>query len=214
MTYLFEHDVITAGNSNEKNKEGPCKYVTSTLRSTSHDALCWGNSCCERADPNNKIYKNNRDILLLWSTNSEMIDEDKLLQWWTLRDISPRLPVLPQPSWTWKDLESRSQTDQMSELRFPAPGVYLVVFFNNLFRFTCLKSLRGHYYWKTIWTPLKQPLNATKYAINVFIICHSIHSTIWKGEFTNNFGHFFNLFKKWIHVQEKLSFFDYFNLKT
>jgi len=69
----------------------PCKDVISTLRSTSHDALCWGNTCCERADPNNKIYKNNCDVLFLWSTNSEMIDVDKLLQWRTLRGISLQL---------------------------------------------------------------------------------------------------------------------------
>ncbi len=41
---------------------------------------------------------------------------------------------------------------------------FLVVFF----RFTCLKSLRDHYYWTTMWTSLKQPLN-TKYVIDMHI---------------------------------------------
>lgn len=69
-----------------------------------------------------------------------------------------------------KALKSRSQTDQMSELRFPAPGVYLVVFFSNLFRFTSLKSQRG----------LKQPLNAIIF--HKYVYKMPIQSRIWRGE--------------------------------
>lgn len=108
---------------NSRRKRFLSAYTIKLTSYASHDALRGGNSCCERADPNNKIHKNNCDILLLWSTNSKMIDEDKLLGWWMLWDISKSC-LGPYGHMKASELP-HSDRSGVTAPHFPVPGVFV-----------------------------------------------------------------------------------------
>lgn len=122
---------------NSRRKRFLSAYTIKLTSYASHDALRGGNSCCERADPNNKIHKNNGDILLLWSTNSKMIDEDKLLGWWMLWDILPRPLRTHESIWTpsFRQIRCHSSTFSRSRCFCKLRSI------SNLFM--CLGSLRS-----------------------------------------------------------------------